>query len=708
MDSSKKLEEQLFDQCSELPADQWERFLKEACPENAVLRESVLSLLRAHENQGGFLDTVPEAGLAVPTPETPYTKQKPDNREDPGHASRWWLWAIALTLITAVALVYFRQTSPSPEKQGITVNAFTVLAKEVLEESFPADLQAAIQRRLTMFKALETDTRYELVGDIQQVGQSLRIHTQLVDPATDQNVWSETYSRRLSASNFPYVSQDIADQIFKGMAAFFAKEDLGEFAIPPSYHPEALDAYQKAMTVLDTDIKSDIPGAIDELEKATGLDPNFALAYAGLAQAYFQYEQISSDGMSKEDAIRLIKPAIEKARAIHENLPPVQEALGSWHLEEGNLVAAEEAFNQALKADPEFADAWMGLAIVEIKKTIPRGYEAYAARMPSIMKQMEKAIALDPEAPGYRTSLGYALSDLGRIEEGIDQFQTSLDLNPKYAQAHANLADFAIEFQGQFDEALTHMRHALALDPRYLKYWVRTRNLYETLGDSSMALTLTERMLELREDQAILYQPDLYRLKGEADKAATAMRAIVDNRGIDWNYTEKKDARRRLLNYDLRNRLFEEARARYYIAVLWLFEENPEVTDYFNAVLASELAAVLFHTDESEQAEKLVDAAWTYFEGIPESYPQRAYQEALMLTLKGEQQGAVQVIEQNIRNGTISRIDLEDVRLDSLRELPEFQAAVSQWEEHRANQLSRFRSRESSGEVPSIPELTEN
>jgi tetratricopeptide (TPR) repeat protein len=194
-----------------------------------------------------------------------------------------------------------------------------------------------------------------------------------------------------------------------------------------------------------------IKKGIGYFQKAIDLDPNYALAYSGMAEAYC-FLGSSTGGWAPRKAYPKAKAALLKALELDDALPEAHSTLGFAHLlYDWNFVEAESQFKRAIQLRPNFANAHDGYGFY--LKAVGRHKEA--------VRQCQIAQQLDPLSPFAHVSLGYAYYFARDYERAIEECNKALELDKNSTFAHRNLG-LAFLQQGKFDDAIGVLSKAAA------------------------------------------------------------------------------------------------------------------------------------------------------------------------------------------------------------------------------------------------------
>ena len=291
-----------------------------------------------------------------------------------------------------------------------------------------------------------------LEGSVRKSGKRVRITAQLIEVASDSHLWSETYDRELE--DIFAVQDDIAQSVVKELRAALLPERPGtapdtaaaaevrRASAGRSDNPEAFQLYLHGKFVSERVNQADTDRAIDLFQRALAIDPNFALAWAGLArvhqvQAGFGFAQI-------DEGFERARQAADQALRIAPDLAEGHIELGSvQQMHDWDWPAADASFRRARELAPGSAEAHKAGAT--LSRILSRHDEAY--------ELINRAVALDPLSAATRRQAALVLFGMGRLEEAATAFQAAIDLNPNTGLSHAFLA-IARLMLGRGDEAL--------------------------------------------------------------------------------------------------------------------------------------------------------------------------------------------------------------------------------------------------------------
>ncbi|MSU36713.1 MAG: tetratricopeptide repeat protein [Pedosphaera sp.] len=311
-----------------------------------------------------------------------------------------------------------------------------------------------------------------LEGSVRRVGSQLRITVQLISGADGAPVWSQQYDREWKDV---FVVQD---EITRSIASALKIQLLGEteFAGRGSVNPEAYQAYLRARHQLHQGSAIGLDEAVRQFEAALALDPEYALAWAGLAEV--RLHQYFWNLAPKEVALKAAREAARKALELNEHLPDAHTALAlvsgiidwDWDAEERHL-------KRAIELNPNDATPQAYAAILM----------AMQRRFDPAVKAARRAIELDPLSPFVNHHYAAVLYFAGRYTKAEAALRRTLELEPNFFRSQAMFSNLCQDL-GRHDEAIAAARKATAASPG--------PGLLATLGT---ALARAGRVTEARE-----------------------------------------------------------------------------------------------------------------------------------------------------------------------------------------------------------------
>lgn len=371
------------------------------------------------------------------------------SKPDDGFAGRRLDFIIIAML--AAALVVFAVLTwwpGEPIDKSIAVLAFDNMSDDPAQEYFSDGISEEILGTLAKlpglsvisrsssfsFKGRNLDTRtiarelnvaHILEGSVRKAGSQVRISAQLIEAATDTHLWSETYERELTAANVFDIQAQIAGHIAEALNAMLVDGGDADVAGHATEDLQALEAYLLGKQRMASRSRQALEEAVDHFDKAIALDPGFAPAHLGLADATLLLNY--GNYLPLDDALRKARPAIRKAIDLDDKFGAAYASLGLMRSVQGDVRGAESALARAISLDPNNAKAyhWYGDLLIF-------GLGDPNAAIPLL----QRARRLDPLSPVITVTLGEAYSMNGSMAEGLRLFRAALALDPGFISAY--------------------------------------------------------------------------------------------------------------------------------------------------------------------------------------------------------------------------------------------------------------------------------
>ena len=306
----------------------------------------------------------------------------------------------------------------------------------------------------------ELNVRAILTGRVQLVGKSLIVKTELIDVRNNAQLWGEQYRRQLT--DIFALQDEISQEISAKLRLQLSGEDKKKLVKRYTDNTEAYHLYLKGRYYVSKRTPEWIRKGIEHYQQAIDLDPNYALAYAGLADA-FGFLASSTGGQPPREAYPKAKAAALKALELDEALGEAHCSLGFFHLLfDWDFTAAERQYKRALELSPNYANAHDGYGF----------YLKATGQHEAALRECKLAQQLDPLSLFTTLSVGWAHYFARRFDDALAQGRKVLDLDPNFgfAYAHAGLCHVHL---GQFEEAVAATRKAVNLvggNPNFLAY----------------------------------------------------------------------------------------------------------------------------------------------------------------------------------------------------------------------------------------------
>lgn len=342
-----------------------------------------------------------------------------------------------------------------------------------------------------------------LEGSVRREDDMVRVTAQLIDATSGFHLWSEQYDREVES--VIAIQEQIALRVVEALKVELGRG--GGLVSARTESPEAYDRYLLGRSVWNA--RGDgIRGSIEHFREALRLDPDFALAYSGLADAYvllFEYNTMSPD-----EAIPLARAAAERALELDPTLAEPHTSLAEVLAAERSWEGAEARFRRALELNPGYLTAhhWYGWLLTHL------------ARHDEAIQYLRGAKALDPLSAIVRQDLAAAYYHARRFREALDESEACVEA--RLCTAMARDHGRTLLAMGRFEEALTAARERETASVQGMAL--------AALGRGEEARRVLEATLEEAErtgdiDRPIphLYLGEMYVAIGEQDAALEAV-----------------------------------------------------------------------------------------------------------------------------------------------------------------------------------------
>ena len=288
----------------------------------------------------------------------------------------------------------------------------------------------------------ELSVQAVLFGRFVQHGEQLTLSLSLVDSLTGNSLWGEQYDRKMQ--DLPVLRNDIARDVAQKLRTRLSNADATNLTKNYTTNAEALRLYFYGRYFWSKRTAESTRKAIDYFEQAIEKDPNFALAYSGLADAYV----LPAAGMIPRDAMPKAKAAALRALELDDSLAEAHTSLARvLQVYDWNWAEAEKEYKRAMELDPRYplAHQWYG------------GFLERTGRQEESISQRKTAIELDPLSASPHFELGLAYYYSRDYDRAIELFQKTLEMEPGFPAAVQILVAAYMQ-KGQYDLALAKIK----------------------------------------------------------------------------------------------------------------------------------------------------------------------------------------------------------------------------------------------------------
>jgi serine/threonine protein kinase/Tfp pilus assembly protein PilF len=399
----------------------------------------------------------------------------------------------AVSAAKSVAVLPFANMSADPENEYFADG----MAEEIINAlSRIQSLRVASRTSSFAFKGKNEDigeigrklkVSTVLEGGVRKLGNKLRITAELVNVADGYHLWSERYDREIE--DVFEIQDDISQSIVKALRVILSEGEKKAIENKPRTNIQAYDYYLRGRQFFHQLRRRSLEYARQMFNKAIELDPDYALAYTGVADSSsLLYTYFDARDFNLRQADKASKKALE-----------LEPELAEAHVSRGIVASlthhfdeAEEAFAKAMKREPNMFEAayWYGMGLMS------------EGRFQEAIKMFDRASTLRPEDYQSAHFMGQAYHALGMKEEketqlrrGLRLMESSLELNPDDARA-ANLAAGVFGTLGESENAIKYAERSLAIDPEDPMLLYNVACMYSSLGRIDQAIACLERSVD--------------------------------------------------------------------------------------------------------------------------------------------------------------------------------------------------------------------
>ncbi|MEK6322717.1 MAG: protein kinase [Acidobacteriota bacterium] len=383
------------------------------------------------------------------------------------------LLVLLLLLVTLAALAYFSFfRSGSKSIDSIAVLPFTNTSgntdseylsdgiAETLINSLSQLQQLRVVARSTAFRyknkevdpqqvGRDLNVRAVMTGRVRQLGDALSIQVDLVDATTGAQLWGEEYNRKIS--DILAVKQDISREITEKLRLKLTGEERKHLTGRETNNTEAYQSYLKGRYYWNKRTADGLKKAIGQFQLAIDRDPNYALAYVGIADSYLVLEQYA--GTPASETGPKAKAAADRALQIDDSLAEAHTSLASYYHSAWQWKESEKAFKRSISLNPNYPTAhhWYQILLRAM------------GRLDEALAEIKRAQELDPLSPILEVNIASVYINKGDLDSAMEHAKRLVELDPNFSLAHEPLGTVYIK-QRRYTEALAAFQQDVASD----------------------------------------------------------------------------------------------------------------------------------------------------------------------------------------------------------------------------------------------------
>jgi TolB-like protein/Flp pilus assembly protein TadD len=423
------------------------------------------------------------------TPEGLKRTEVADQSPKKSARSRAWIYVVSVAGAISVSLFFLGRYTATSKQSGsaelpaksIAVLPFENLSGNPENAYFTDGIQEEILMRLAKVADLKVVSRTSTVrykrspenlreiatqlgvanvleGSVQRTADRVHVNVQLIKAASDAHLWAEAYDRKLT--DIFAVESEIAKTIADTLQAKLTGSERNAIAAQPTENTEAHQLYLKGRYLWNRRTAKNLKKALPYFEQAAEKDPNYALAYVGIADTYAMMPAYSAG--SPQECLPRARVAAQRALELDDSLAEAHASLGITLFQYFEFAASTKEFERAIELNPNYPTAhqWYARSVLLMTGQFDRA-----------IAEAKRAVELDPVSPIIHADLGGVYMMARRYDEAIEQLRNTVEMDPEFYWAHRFLG-LALELKGATAEAIAEYQRAFELsdDPTVLGF----------------------------------------------------------------------------------------------------------------------------------------------------------------------------------------------------------------------------------------------
>jgi len=417
--------------------------------------------------------------------------------------------------LTSLVVLPFENLSADKDQayfaDGMTDELIAHLAKirslRVISRTSSMEYKGAHKTLSQIARDLKVDSVVE--GTVLRSGDRVRITAELVQVATDRHLWAETYESQLG--DILTLQSHVASAIVNEIRVKLTPEDQVRLATTRQVSTQSYENYLKGRYYWNKRSQEGLTKAIDYFQLAIEQDPNYALAYAGLADCYSIIGSVIVGTVPALEVAPKARAAALKSLELDNTLAEAQTSLATVRFNyDWDWNAAASGFRRAVELNPNYATAYQRNSL----------YLMSMGRTSESIAEMNRAHDLDPLSISMNFSLGWRLYLAREYDQAIEQLRNTIDMDPDFVLPHLVLGQ-AYEQKRMYDQAITELRRAVDISQSSAPAIAALARTYAVSGRTTEARKLLDQLMEQSKRRYVspFYVAIVYAGLGENDQA---------------------------------------------------------------------------------------------------------------------------------------------------------------------------------------------
>jgi adenylate cyclase len=377
----------------------------------------------------------------------------------------WWttlshktpVSSVSPSRISSLAVLPFKNYSSDPSQEyfadGMTDLLTTELsgigALTVKSHQSALKFKGSTKTTPEIGQELHADAIVE--GSVLPEGDQITVNVQLIDARNDRHLWAKKFER--DVTNIFKMRNEVVEAIAHEIQAAISPEQSLRLNSAPAVNPAALQEYLQGRQAWFKQTEKGFDEALNHFNRAKEIDPTFALAWAGIADAYWSAADVN---ISPKEAEAKAKAAVQRALELDDSLVEAHVALASvYYIAEFRWTEAEQGFKRAIQLKPNYAPAhWQYAWLLSLIGRLDEGE-----------REMERAAELDPLSAIITLDLTVPYSLQRNYNKAIEQCQKAMELDPSSYLPHFVMGRVELQLGHDYAKALDEFRISQRSEP---------------------------------------------------------------------------------------------------------------------------------------------------------------------------------------------------------------------------------------------------
>jgi serine/threonine protein kinase/Flp pilus assembly protein TadD len=327
-------------------------------------------------------------------------------------------------------------------------------------------------------------------GSVLRAEDRVRITAQLIDARTDEHIWAESYERQIQ--DLFALQSEVAHAIACQVRVKLTAQDEQRLGDQRTINPEAHEAYLKGRHFWYKRTPASVQKGLEFFEEAARIDPDFAPAWAGIADSYI-VDGGGYLGIPSEEAYRKAKEAALKAVRLDEQLAEAHTSLAGVVTDyDWDWTTGESAFRRAIELNPNYVTARYWYA----------DYLTRLGRVEESIRQAKRALEVDPLSLTTNFMLSWIYFFARRYDDAIEQARKTIELGPRFVPGYRVLG-WAYEEKGELDRALEAHHEAAELSDNHVDFRAQLGRPHALAGRKDEARKILAELTARAESESV-------------------------------------------------------------------------------------------------------------------------------------------------------------------------------------------------------------